>query len=262
MAGSSVSKIALSTKELEELVRSIDRCPPGTAEVLGDEWLAGVELDHLVRRLGPLLSLPIPIARSLATAFLEERRRPAGPRVELVWTGPEAINGNARDTAVVVRELFSRARSSVLIAGYSFDHGADIFAPLYAAMQQWQVEVHLFADIPGADRSESAHQFVRRWADAFFRTNWQFPLRPKVFFDPRAVERESYASLHAKCVVVDQRLALVTSANFTNRGHDRNVEVGVLIDDPFFASSLVAQWRSAVAAGVFREIEKYLDGDR
>lgn len=44
---------------------------------------------------------------------------------ELVWTGPEVSAGTARDTAVVLRELFEGARKSVILAGYSPDHTSD-----------------------------------------------------------------------------------------------------------------------------------------
>ena len=50
----------------------------------------------------------------------------AGARLD----GPEAPAGTARDTAVVLRELFEGARESVILAGYSFDHAA-VLAPLH-----------------------------------------------------------------------------------------------------------------------------------
>jgi phosphatidylserine/phosphatidylglycerophosphate/cardiolipin synthase-like enzyme len=59
-----------------------------------------------------------------------------------------------------------------------------------------------------------------------------------------------FASLHAKCVVVDGRWVFATSANFTNRGQSRNVEVGLLVEDGSVATALEAQfsagpWRRA-----------------
>jgi len=56
--------------------------------------------------------------------------------------------------------------------------------------------------------------------------------------------RGIFASLHAKCVVVDGRHALVTSANSTDRGQTRNLEVGILVEDPSFATTLEAQFAS------------------
>jgi phosphatidylserine/phosphatidylglycerophosphate/cardiolipin synthase-like enzyme len=52
--------------------------------------------------------------------------------------------------------------------------------------------------------------------------------------------------LHAKCIVVDHEQALITSANFTNRGQTRNIEVGVLIRDALFAQWLEQQWFNLV----------------
>ncbi|ACY13930.1 phospholipase D/transphosphatidylase [Haliangium ochraceum DSM 14365] len=45
-------------------------------------------------------------------------------------------------------------------------------------------------------------------------------------------------------MVVDGRHALISSANFTERAHNRNIEVGVLIDDEAFAEQLARQWLS------------------
>ncbi len=247
--------IALSTQELEELARAIDR--KLVREPLDEETLASSGLAHLARRLGPLRGLPPAVARDLSTAVVAERARRAGPQVQLVWTGPEAVSGTARDTATVVRELFSRARRSVLIAGYAFDNGAEIFEPLHAAMQRHQVETRLFVDIPRQGDSDKAPAHVARWAERFFLENWRFPLRPTLYFDPRAVVHGSYSSLHAKCMVVDERLSLVTSANFTARGQDRNIEVGVLVDDPSFGRSLSEQWLAALGAGVFVSADDY-----
>jgi hypothetical protein len=42
-------------------------------------------------------------------------------RVELVWSPPELDTIDARDTSVVVQELFRRARKSVLIATFALD---------------------------------------------------------------------------------------------------------------------------------------------
>jgi phosphatidylserine/phosphatidylglycerophosphate/cardiolipin synthase-like enzyme len=187
---------------------------------------------------------------------LTERRRGEDTKVDLVWTGPDMAGSAARDTAVVVRELFARAERSVLVAGFSFDHGADIFEPLHRAMRVRAVEASIFLDLHRAPRTEpdvSAH--VRREIDTFLIANWPFgaPI-PRLYYAPRTVEPISTASLHAKCIIVDDRRALVTSANFTSRGHERNVEVGVLVESETFARELVHQWRNAAEAGVFRVV--------
>jgi len=62
------------------------------------------------------------------------------------------------------------------------------------------------------------------------------------------------ASLHAKCLVVDRKMCFVSSANFTERGQARNIEVGVLIDDTNPARSLHDQFESLVTHGLLRPI--------
>jgi phosphatidylserine/phosphatidylglycerophosphate/cardiolipin synthase-like enzyme len=56
-------------------------------------------------------------------------------------------------------------------------------------------------------------------------------------------------SLHAKCVVVDERWAFVTSANFTEAAQERNIEAGVLLDHPKLAEALAARFRALREGG-------------
>lgn len=162
---------------------------------------------------------------TLLEAVLAERL--AAPRAaELVWTGPDQRSSAARDTAVVLTDLFERAREQVLLAGFAFDHADEVLRPLWEARKRG-VEVRLFVDTKAGD--------------AFHTSNWPFgPPLPEVFVfrAPTGV----FASLHAKCVVVDHRWCFVTSANFTNRGQSRNLEVGVLLDDPELAQRLAGQF--------------------
>jgi phosphatidylserine/phosphatidylglycerophosphate/cardiolipin synthase-like enzyme len=195
--------------------------------------------------------LDLPAARKLGDAVLAERERPV-PRLELVWTGPEAPTSSARDTWIVVRQLFESARKSVIVGGFSFDHGEEIFRPLHAVMRDHGVRASFFLDLDqGKITTEVGPAYATTRIDRFFRDNWPFgDSRPDVFYDPRtAVPGPPWVSLHAKCVVVDDARALITSANFTDRGQTRNLEAGVLIEDAAFATKLAAQWRALVSSG-------------
>jgi phosphatidylserine/phosphatidylglycerophosphate/cardiolipin synthase-like enzyme len=185
----------------------------------------------------------------LRVAIAERTSRPS-PRIELVWTGPEAKVSAARDTSVVVRDLFGRATRTVIVGGYAFTSGAEIFAPLHAAMRDRNVQAWLFLHIddePGLTADQSA----RRGIERFLEENWPFgvPL-PQLYYDPRTVALGSSINLHAKCVVVDERWSLVGSANFTHSAHHRNIEVSALIDDPAFATALAQQWHGLIQAGL------------
>jgi superfamily I DNA/RNA helicase len=61
--------------------------------------------------------------------------------------------------------------------------------------------------------------------------------------------------LHSKCVVVDERTAFITSANFTHNGQARNIETGVLIEDEKFAGELAGHWHTLIGAGLLLRYE-------
>lgn len=187
----------------------------------------------------------------VALAEREARR----PTPELVWTGPEAPAATARDTAVVLRELFEGARESVILAGYSFTHARDVLAPLAASMRTNAVDVRFFVHIPQVERGEDPESHAAHHLGAFVVDSWPFgEPRPRIYFDRRALAPgPPWSSLHAKCVVVDGSRAFVSSANFTQRAQERNIEVGVLVEEPSFASFLAGQWLGLVDTGLVRE---------
>jgi phosphatidylserine/phosphatidylglycerophosphate/cardiolipin synthase-like enzyme len=187
----------------------------------------------------------------VALAERAEHRLPP----ELVWTGPEAPAGTARDTAVVLRELFEGARESVILAGYSFDHAHDVLAPLHRVMKEHGVESRFFVDVQQVDRVVVAEEYLAHHLGGFLADNWPFgDPRPRIYYDKRALTPgPPWCSLHAKCVVVDGAKAFVSSANFTQRGQERNIEVGVLIADASFASFLAGQWLGLKEVGIVGE---------
>ena len=58
--------------------------------------------------------------------------------------------------------------------------------------------------------------------------------------------------LHAKCIVVDDTFALITSANLTEAAQRRNIEAGILLTNQVFAMQLRAQFEGLVEAGELR----------
>jgi phosphatidylserine/phosphatidylglycerophosphate/cardiolipin synthase-like enzyme len=208
------------------------------------------QLDALVAALGGHASAA---CRSILACVLAERERFERPAPELVWTGPESERATARDTAVVLRALFEGARERVVLAGYSFANAESVLRPLHEAMQAHGVEASFFVDVTQPERREpDPEAYGRRSLAAFMEESWPFGNpHPKLYCDRRAlVPGPPWASLHAKCVAVDGRRAFVSSANFTTRGQDRNIETGVLLEDPLFASQLERQWLSLVSAGL------------
>ncbi len=192
---------------------------------------------------------PRHLAACIETLRLDRaQRRAAEDMIDLVWTGPEAPGIVNRDTGVVVRELFRGARDSVLIAGYAVYQGHVIFKELAERLDRSpRLDVQMYLDIhrPHLDRS-SASDLVRSFGERFVRDEWPGRTLPKVYYDPRSLEADhaNRASLHAKCIVVDNETAFVSSANFTEAAQTKNIEVGALIRSRPFASRLAEHFRT------------------
>jgi phosphatidylserine/phosphatidylglycerophosphate/cardiolipin synthase-like enzyme len=62
------------------------------------------------------------------------------------------------------------------------------------------------------------------------------------------------APLHAKCVVVDGEQAFISSANFTEAVHERNIEVGVLLRSCPSAKRLVEFFEHLIRSGHLLQI--------
>lgn len=142
--------VDVALADLEILARALD---DGRVDRLDAGSLQSLGLGHLAGRLAPIDDLDAVYARPALDAVIAERRR-WKPHLELVWTGPEAGLRPARDTAVVVRELFDRAQQRVLVGGFRFDHGEEILAPLYRAMAERGVEASFFLDIERTRRGQ------------------------------------------------------------------------------------------------------------
>lgn len=197
-----------------------------------------------------------PEALALMLNLLADSKTPGNTDdlVDLVWTGPEAPEAPSRDTGVVVRELFQSALEHILVAGYAVYQGKEVFRTLAAQMDAHpELSVEMFLDIQrGYKDTTIAKDLVRRFAHRFKTEQWPGKRLPDLYYDPRALEMDpkQKAALHAKCVVVDRSVALVSSANFTEAAQNRNIEVGALIKSPVYAARLVHHFHALRAAGL------------
>lgn len=141
-------------------------------------------------------------------------------RVEAVWSGPSTHPVPVRATAQVLVGLVEEARQELLLMTYSATPYPPLLSALAAAVSRGvsvTVVVETLAGAGGAlNGAEPASAFaavpeVRLW-------HW-----------PRQKREGEYAKMHAKIAVADRRALLVSSANLTHSGVQRNIEAGVLI---------------------------------
>ena len=92
-------------------------------------WILAGMLEAVLSERGRIETTVPPVGGAPRPVFRLERRY-GNNTPELVWSGPTGGRSGARATRHVIDELFRAAKTSVLIAGYSFYRAAELFEPL------------------------------------------------------------------------------------------------------------------------------------
>lgn len=248
-------------RALEAAVRSGRLGPPFTPVALRPYCPASAasEVAGVLQRLADDGMRPEHLAL-LLEALADARRGDRGldEGIDLVWTGPDVPGLVSRDTAVVVRELFAAAERSVLVVGYAVYQGRDVFRALADRMESLPtLDVRMCLDVQRRPTDTTRDSdLVRRFATRFRTQEWPGTRLPEVFYDPRSLhlDRATRASLHAKCVVVDDQVAFVSSANFTPAAQVKNIEAGVLVRSERFAAQLSGHFQVLAISGALQRI--------
>jgi phosphatidylserine/phosphatidylglycerophosphate/cardiolipin synthase-like enzyme len=153
----------------------------------------------------------------------------------------------------VYEELLGSAERSVWASAYVFFDGPKAFDVLARRMDvKCELRATLLLNIQRKrGDTTAADQLVRRFADRFWNTDWPGSARPRVYYDPRALDRDGPGGvLHAKGVVADDEVVFVTSANLTEAALDRNIEVGLLVRDRALAATLSSHFQGLLDRGL------------
>jgi hypothetical protein len=189
-----------------------------------------------------------------AAAVLEIVREQArnADRPLLVWTGPTVPGLVARDTREVFEELLGEAQRRIWLSTFALHNAPRMFKPLadrMDAVPDMHVSLLLNIGRPFGSKTTAA-DLVAKFAHDLWTRHWPGDRRPDVFYDPRSIElAQPEGVLHAKALVVDERVAFVGSANLTEAAFDRNFEAGVLSRDRALAGSLARHFRTLVEHG-------------
>ena len=142
------------------------------------------------------------------------------PLIQLAWTFPGHSSPGLRTTGGVAREIIEASRLNLLLVGF-----AVAVDPTLSGLAAQTVDAIARAAARGVVVTAVLHRDVNR--KALMRA-WRTGVpAPSIFTWP--VTNDQKAAMHAKLLVSDRTDALVTSANLTYHGFERNLEMGVRI---------------------------------
>ena len=172
--------------------------------------------------------------------------------IDVVVSGPD-VAATARDTGVVIRQLFNKAKERVLAVGYAVHQGRSVFRDLADRLDvDESLEATLCLEVRREKTDTSLNsQVISRFVRHFVENEWPGTRLPRLYYDPRSLAPAGpvHSALHAKCVVIDGREALVTSANFTEAAQERNIELGLLVNSPAAAGQIEEHFYSLIRNG-------------
>ncbi len=178
-------------------------------------------------------------------------------RLDVVWSGPTVAGLHARNTRRVYEELLGSAERSVWASTYAFFDGLSAFEVLAKRMDaKTGLQVTLLLNVQRKRGDTTVpDQLVRQFADRFWKREWPGTARPRVFYDPRALEPDGPGGvLHAKAVVIDNEAVFITSANLTEAALDSNIELGLLVRDPALAATVSTHFQVLIDQGLLKPL--------
>lgn len=192
---------------------------------------------------------PVPEGSALALALVTAARvqdRRATERTDVVISGPGSDSVPLRLTSAAITELIRDCQESLLIVSFAAFGVGDVIRELKLAASR-DVSIDLVLEttaasggtLHGTTEASAAFNAIRSNA-----TFWVWPA------DRRPIVNGSRAALHAKLLVADKRVALVGSANLTDKALASNLELGVIIRDPNVVQRIDRHFRSLMHPGV------------
>ncbi|MER7333520.1 MULTISPECIES: DISARM system phospholipase D-like protein DrmC [unclassified Micromonospora] len=215
---------------------TVNRLGPGHLRVLADR-LGDGSPEQAVRH-----AVPVPGFAEAAGAVLAAQRasglrsaeaasylrglaaghaqRSAAVRIESVWSGPSTHPVPVRSTAQVLVDLVAEAQTELLLMTYSAKPYPPLLAALTAAVTRGVAVNVVVETLAGAGRALQGAEPAAAFANLPGVRLWHWPVERRA---------EDHAKMHAKIAVADRRVLLVSSANLTQSGVNRNIEAGLLI---------------------------------
>jgi phosphatidylserine/phosphatidylglycerophosphate/cardiolipin synthase-like enzyme len=187
-------------------------------------------------------AVPGPAAEELIAALLKARRADAVPdataaaylrgladghgqalaqvQVESVWSGPETFRVPVRATGQVLAELAETAKRELVLVTYSAKPYGPLLERLSAAIARGVRVSVVVETLAGAGSALAGTEPAAAFATVHGIELWHWP---------RGRRTEQSAKMHAKIAIADRVALLVSSANLTQSGVDKNLEAGLLV---------------------------------
>jgi phosphatidylserine/phosphatidylglycerophosphate/cardiolipin synthase-like enzyme len=224
--------VSISPSQAVKIASSleIDGSLPKALTKLPEDSPARTHLSACFLRLGA--EALASVLRALAAAGSR-----SSTSIRAVWSGP-TFDGDGDHTTSALSHVIDEATEDVFASTYSATAGSAFVEALWRAIARG-VRTTLLVDST-VNHGATLSMLKSKLEGATF---WTF-----------VPADGGYGLQHAKVVIVDSRLALVTSANLSDAAAERNLEAGVIVRDTDFASKMRRRFSALRSAGRLMEV--------
>ena len=155
-----------------------------------------------------------------------------------MWTvpgGPGSLGVSGHLTGLT-RDLVAGAYSSVTCSTYNIARSSALWEALRQASARPELSVRLYLDTDVADTDPVP------WRPTTRQVAEELP--GAIVLRTRADASGVRPRNHAKFTIIDHQIVVVTSANASRSAEERNVELGLRLDEPLLARSIEDQMRA------------------
>ncbi|MBB3907324.1 phospholipase D-like domain-containing protein [Anoxybacteroides rupiense] len=173
-----------------------------------------IQAERIFQELFPNLSVDEVRNLLLLLKIISNRSKEGLHRVEIVSSGIPNTNIPIRETVGVIRQLLFEASQYIGMTGYAISPYFHQLSDLLEHKGRQGVTLEIFIE---NNHNENLKYFLEH-------LNIE---NLKVY---KYNNTSRHSALHAKTIVVDYRVALITSANLSYNGMINNIEIGALIE--------------------------------
>lgn len=187
---------------------------------------------------------------TIETAFVLYQRWNNDQHVELLWSGPSPANQiPARRIDQALYDLIANAKREILLVTFAAAKIERLTNELLKAVQRG-VRVRLILEFEQTSEGQLSYDALKAFPSVLVTA-------VEVFCWPIEKRERNPAGrpgkLHAKVAIIDDT-ALVSSANLTDDAFNRNLELGVMVKNPDFLSSVKGYVDTMVTDGMLVQL--------
>lgn len=207
---------------------------------------------HVTAMLDAWSATPAVAGESVAAALVAASDAAAHLRnsqtLDVVWTGPSSPHVPVRATREVLLELIARASESIILVSFAAYKVREMVAALGDAADRG-VDIRFVLESNEASQGRLDVDAAAAFRDLADRVRfYEWPLERRRDGGARA------GVMHAKAAIIDERVALVTSANLTSAAIASNMELGLLVSGGGVPKLLAGHFRALMGDGVLVEV--------